>query len=151
MTRFPITGPALAAFLALLCLVLPLVAGDYYVSLGTEIAIMVLMLSSYRVVVLTGEWSFAHVVLQGVGAYTAAILAKDHGAPFPLSLAAGAVTAALVAGVLSFPLLKMRGFYFRWGPSPRPRQSGFCGASSNTSAAPRGSRASRPPISTWAA
>ncbi len=115
MTRSPISGPMLAAVLALSCLCLPLVAGDYYVSFGTEIAIMVLMLSSYRVVLLTGEWSFAHVVLQGVGAYTAAILVKDHGAPFPVSLAAGALTAALVAGLLSFPLLKMRGFYFLMG------------------------------------
>lgn len=93
----------------------PLIVGSYYVSLATEIAIMVLLLASYRIVVLTGEWSFAHVVLQGVGAYTAAILVKDHGAPFPLSLLAGAATAAAVAAVLSFPLLKMRGFYFLMG------------------------------------
>lgn len=93
----------------------PLVAGDYYVSFSTEIAIMVLMLSSYRMVVLTGEWSFAHVVLQGVGAYTAAIMVKDWGAPFPVSLVAGAFVAGAVAAVLSFPLLKMRGFYFLMG------------------------------------
>lgn len=96
-------------------LAVPVVAGDYYVSFATEIAIMVLMLSSYRIVVLTGEWSFAHVVLQGVGAYTAAILVKDHGAPFPVSLAAGALAAMVVAAFLSFPLLKMRGFYFLMG------------------------------------
>ncbi|KQV39338.1 MULTISPECIES: branched-chain amino acid ABC transporter permease [unclassified Rhizobium] len=95
--------------------IVPLVAGDYYVSFSTEIAIMILMLSSYRMVVLTGEWSFAHVVLQGVGAYTAAIMVKDWGAPFPVSLVAGAVVAAAVAAVLSFPLLKMRGFYFLMG------------------------------------
>jgi branched-chain amino acid transport system permease protein len=93
----------------------PLVAGDYYVSFSTEIAIMVLMLSSYRIVVLTGEWSFAHVVLQGVGAYCAAIMVKDWGAPFPVSLLAGAVVAGVVAAILSFPLLKMRGFYFLMG------------------------------------
>lgn len=93
----------------------PLVTGDYYVSFSTEIAIMVLMLSSYRMVVLTGEWSFAHVVLQGVGAYTAAIMVKDWGAPFPISLVAGAVVAGAVAAILSFPLLKMRGFYFLMG------------------------------------
>jgi len=94
---------------------IPLILGDYYVSFSTEIAIMVLMLSSYRIVILTGEWSFAHVVLQGVGAYTAAILMKDWGAPFVVSLFAGAIVAALVAAVLSFPLLKMRGFYFLMG------------------------------------
>lgn len=105
MALFAIAGAAMV----------PLVAGDYYVSFSTEIAIMVLMLSSYRMVVLTGEWSFAHVVLQGVGAYTAAIMVKDWGAPFPVSLIAGAVVAGAVAAVLSFPLLKMRGFYFLMG------------------------------------
>jgi len=93
----------------------PFVAGDYYVSFATEIAIMVLMLSSYRIVVLTGEWSFAHVVLQGAGAYTAAIMVKDHGASFPVSLVAGSIVAAAIAAVLSIPLLKMRGFYFLMG------------------------------------
>ncbi len=101
--------------LAICAIAVPFVAGDYYVSFATEIAIMVLMLSSYRIVVLTGEWSFAHVVLQGVGAYTAAIMVKDHGAPFPVSLIAGALVAAAIAAILSFPLLKMRGFYFLMG------------------------------------
>lgn len=105
----------ISAALALAAIAVPFVAGSYYVSFATEIAIMVLLLSSYRIVVLTGEWSFAHVVLQGVGAYTAAILVKDHGAPFSVSLVAGAAMAAAVAAVLSFPLLKMRGFYFLMG------------------------------------
>jgi branched-chain amino acid transport system permease protein len=106
---------AFTILLAICAISVPFVAGDYYVSFATEIAIIVLMLSSYRIVVLTGEWSFAHVVLQGVGAYTAAILVKDHGAPFPVSLIAGSLVAAAIAAVLSFPLLKMRGFYFLMG------------------------------------
>ena len=102
------------AFLAAAAL-LPAVTGDYYTAFGTEIAITVLMLSSYRIIVLTGEWSFAHVVLQGVGAYTAAILVKDLEWPFPVTLAAGAAMAALVAALLSYPLLRMKGFYFLMG------------------------------------
>jgi branched-chain amino acid transport system permease protein len=94
---------------------LPSVASEYFTAFGTEITITVLMLSSYRIVILTGEWSFAHVVLQGVGAYTAAILVKDLGLPFPLTLAAGAAMAAIVAGILSYPLLRMKGFYFLMG------------------------------------
>ena len=108
-------GAFVIAGLVMAACAVPFVTGDYYVSFAIEIAIMILMLSSYRMVVLTGEWSFAHVVLQGVGAYTAAILVKDWGAPFPVSLLAGALMAATVAGVLSFPLLKMRGFYFLMG------------------------------------
>ncbi|MFC4625222.1 branched-chain amino acid ABC transporter permease [Daeguia caeni] len=105
----------LVTILAVAAIAVPLLAGDYYTSFSTEIAIVVLMLSSYRIVVLTGEWSFAHVVLQGVGAYTAAIMVKDYGASFPIVLLAGAAASAIIAGILSFPLLKMRGFYFLMG------------------------------------
>jgi branched-chain amino acid transport system permease protein len=107
------TGVAIVMIAA--AVLLPLVAGDYFTAFGTEIAITVLMLSSYRIIVLTGEWSFAHVVLQGVGAYTAAILVKDLGWPFPATLAAGAAMSALVAAMLSYPLLRMKGFYFLMG------------------------------------
>ncbi|HUQ36730.1 MAG TPA: branched-chain amino acid ABC transporter permease [Aestuariivirga sp.] len=94
---------------------IPSIAGDYYISFATEITIVILLLSSYRIVVLTGEWSFAHVVLQGVGAYTAALCAKKLGAPFPLSLMMGALATASVAAILSVPLLRMKGFYFLMG------------------------------------
>lgn len=108
-------GIVMGVALLVAAALLPAVSGDYYTSFGTEIAITVLMLSSYRIIVLTGEWSFAHVVLQGVGAYTAAILVKDFGCPFPVTLAAGAAMTALVAALLSYPLLRMKGFYFLMG------------------------------------
>jgi branched-chain amino acid transport system permease protein len=112
----PERRPAAVALLAIAAAALiPTLFGDYYTAFCTEIAITVLMLASYRIIVLTGEWSFAHVVLQGVGAYTAAILSKSYGWPFPLTLMAGAVMAAVVAGLLSYPLLRMKGFYFLMG------------------------------------
>lgn len=112
----PHRRPACLALLAIFAAALiPTLFGDYYTAFCTEIAITVLMLASYRIIVLTGEWSFAHVVLQGVGAYTAAILSKSYGWPFPLTLVAGALMAALVAGLLSYPLLRMKGFYFLMG------------------------------------
>ncbi|MDZ7788368.1 MAG: hypothetical protein U5K73_09675 [Halofilum sp. (in: g-proteobacteria)] len=37
----------------------------------------VLMVVSYRLVTLTGEWSLIHVVMQGVGAYAAALFARS--------------------------------------------------------------------------
>lgn len=112
----PQSRPAALALLAIAAAsLIPTLFGDYYTAFCTEIAITVLMLASYRIIVLTGEWSFAHVVLQGVGAYTAAILSKSYGWPFPLTLAAGALMAACIAGLLSYPLLRMKGFYFLMG------------------------------------
>ena len=77
--------------------------------------INVLLVVSYRLLTLTGEWSLGHVVIMGVGAYASALCAKAVGLPVPLAMLMGAVVAALVAFVLSFPLFRMKGFYFLIG------------------------------------
>jgi branched-chain amino acid transport system permease protein len=84
-----------------------------------EIAVFLLMnvllVVSYRLLTLTGEWSLAHAVIMGVGAYASAIYAKEVDIPVPLAMLLGAATAGLVAYVLSFPLFRMKGFYFLIG------------------------------------
>lgn len=79
------------------------------------LVINVLVVVSYRLLTLTGEWSLAHVVLMGVGAYASALLAKRVGVPVPPAMLLGAATAALAAWILSFPLLRMKAFYFLIG------------------------------------
>ena len=79
------------------------------------LVINVLLVTSYRLLTLTGEWSLAHVVIMGVGAYGSALVSKDLAWPVPLSMLVGAVMAALVAFLLSFPLFRMKGFYFLIG------------------------------------
>jgi branched-chain amino acid transport system permease protein len=79
------------------------------------LVINVLLVVSYRMQTLTGEWSLGHVVIMGVGGYASALFAKALGIPVPISMLLGAVTAAAVAYVLSFPLLRMKGFYFLIG------------------------------------
>ena len=77
--------------------------------------INVLVVASYRLLTLTGEWSLGHVVIMGVGAYASALLSKRLGIYVPASMLLGAVTAAMVALALSFPLFRMKGFYFLIG------------------------------------
>ncbi len=79
------------------------------------LAINVLLVSSYRLLTLTGEWSLAHVVIMGVGAYGSALISKELGVPVPLAMLAGACLAGLLAFLLSFPLFRMKGFYFLIG------------------------------------
>ena len=79
------------------------------------LVINVLLVSSYRLLTLTGEWSLAHVVIMGVGAYGSALISKELAWPVPLSMLAGSSIAALVAFLLSFPLFRMKGFYFLIG------------------------------------
>lgn len=97
-----------------------LIALPYLLSFSQkEIAVFlvinVLVVVSYRLLTLTGEWSLAHVVIVGVGGYASALLAKQVGVPVPLAMLLGAFVAALVALVLSFPLFRMKAFYFLIG------------------------------------
>ncbi len=79
------------------------------------LVINVLLVTSYRLLTLTGEWSLGHVVIMGVGAYSSALYTKELGVYVPVSMLLGAVTAALLAVLLSFPLFRMKGFYFLIG------------------------------------
>ena len=79
------------------------------------LAINILLVSSYRLLTLTGEWSLAHVVIMGVGAYTSALLTKAVGLYVPLGIIVGGVAAGLIAFALSYLLFRMKGFYFLIG------------------------------------
>ncbi|MDE0696873.1 MAG: branched-chain amino acid ABC transporter permease, partial [Boseongicola sp.] len=79
------------------------------------LTINVLVVASYRLLTLTGEWSLGHVVIMGVGAYASALLSKRLGIYVPAAMLLGAGTAAMVALALSFPLFRMKGFYFLIG------------------------------------
>lgn len=79
------------------------------------LTINVLLVSTYRLLTLTGEWSLGHVVIMGVGAYASALYTKEFGVFVPVSMLLSGITAALIAILLSFPLFRMKGFYFLIG------------------------------------
>jgi branched-chain amino acid transport system permease protein len=79
------------------------------------LTINILLVSSYRLLTLTGEWSLGHVVIMGVGAYASALLTKKLGVYVPVSILLGGIISALLAVALSFPLFRMKGFYFLIG------------------------------------
>ena len=58
-----------------------------------------------------GMASMAHAAFFGIGAYTTALFARDLGLPFPLTMLVAIVVTALVAGVVTFPALRVRGEY----------------------------------------
>ncbi|WP_297767938.1 branched-chain amino acid ABC transporter permease [uncultured Roseovarius sp.] len=79
------------------------------------LVINILLVTSYRLLTLTGEWSLGHVVIMGVGAYASALVSKELGVNVPVSILLGGITSALLAVLLSFPLFRMKGFYFLIG------------------------------------
>lgn len=106
--------------LAILALGTLIIAAPHLLSFSQQellvlLTINVLVVSSYRLLTLTGEWSLAHVVMMGVGAYGSALCAKSLGFPVPIAMIAGALVAGATAGLLSFPLFRMKGFYFLIG------------------------------------
>lgn len=77
--------------------------------------INVLVVVSYRLVTLTGEWSLIHAVMMGVGAYTSAMLTKFLGLSFWFALPLAGLVAGISAMLLSYPLFRMTQFYFLIG------------------------------------
>ncbi len=110
-------GKRLTGFAILLAalLALPHFLQFHHQDLLIFLTINVLVVTSYRLVTLTGEWSLIHAVMMGVGGYTATLLFKHLGAGMWLTLPLAGIVAALIAAALCFPLFRMTQFYFLIG------------------------------------
>jgi branched-chain amino acid transport system permease protein len=111
----PAAGWLFAAVLTAALIAMPHFLSYSQKEIAVLLVINVLLVMSYRLMTLTGEWSLVHVVIMGVGAYASALMSKSLGVPVPLSMLLGACTAGAVAALLSFPLFRMKGFYFLIG------------------------------------
>lgn len=59
----------------------------------------------------TGQLSLGHAAFCSIGAYSAAILVINTGAPFAAAILFGGITAALAGILLGIPILRLRGDY----------------------------------------
>ena len=103
----------IAIVLAVVC-VLPFILRPYQLDFLIFMFINIILVVSYRFIAITGEFSLAHAVIMGVGAYASALLAALPISPW-ISMPLGGVAAAAIAYILSFPLFRMKGFYFLIG------------------------------------
>jgi len=100
-----------AVFAALL--LLPMVLGEFWVLVLTEILIMGLFAVSFNMIFgYMGQLSFGHAAYYGVGAYTTGLLMVKFGLPLGLSLLASMVMAGAVALVLGYFCIRLTGIYF---------------------------------------
>jgi ABC-type branched-subunit amino acid transport system permease subunit len=67
-----VLAAALAVFLGLV----PFVGGDYYAHIGILVFLNVTLVLGYRLLCLTGLYSFCHIAFFGIGAYTSALLSS---------------------------------------------------------------------------
>ncbi|CAM5774959.1 hypothetical protein LMIY3S_04783 [Labrys miyagiensis] len=104
--------PALIV-VALLALVPLLSPSNRLLSLAISAGINIVALYGLSVLFgQTGILSMGHAALVGVGAYAAALLARDYGLGFWTALPLGGVLAAIAAAVIGIPSLRVSGHHF---------------------------------------
>jgi branched-chain amino acid transport system permease protein len=96
----------------LLAVFLPLIGNDYYVYLFALVFTNVILASSLRPSLMCGQLNIGHSGFMSIGAYTSALLAKNLGMPFEISLLCGALLAAVIGLAIGYPALRLRGVYF---------------------------------------
>jgi branched-chain amino acid transport system permease protein len=92
---------------------LPLVAGNYALTVGAEIAIFVIFAASLHFLMAVGGLaSFGHAAYFGLGAYGVAFLAKLAGFPMIVSLLLGPLLGLFGAAIFGFFAVQLSGVYF---------------------------------------
>jgi branched-chain amino acid transport system permease protein len=98
--------------LILFIVIVPLVFGEYYLSIINLVLISIVGALGLNILVgYTGQISIGHGAFMSVGAYTAANLAVRAGLPFWITLPAGGLMAALIGAVVGIPSLRIKGLY----------------------------------------
>jgi branched-chain amino acid transport system permease protein len=110
---FDVPSKLLALLLFMLLLVIPATRPSSYVLLILIIAyIYALFAASWDLLVgRAGQVSLGHALFFGIAAYTSAILSKFYGLPIWATIPLGMLLCALVALLLGFPSLRVKGPY----------------------------------------
>jgi branched-chain amino acid transport system permease protein len=102
-------GALLLAALA----VYPAFGTGYGVRAVQQIFMWVALAGSWNLISgLTGYVSFGHVAFFGAGAYAGSILIAGAGWPWPVAALAGGAAAVVLAVVIGYPCLRLKGPYF---------------------------------------
>ncbi len=102
----------LALLILVAVVVLPLWGSNYLLRVASVVAVFAILALSLTLVSGTaGQVSLGQAGLFAIGAYTSALLTKEHAWPFWLALPAAGGMAALVAAVIVSPVLRLRGHY----------------------------------------
>ena len=91
--------------------VMPLLPARYPLALAVATSIAVGALSLNLLVGYAGQISLGHGALLGVGSYAAGLATSGAGLPMWLALPIAALVSGLIALVIGFPALRLRGLY----------------------------------------
>ncbi len=104
---------AAPAAVALALAAYPAVASGYGVRATLQVFMWIVLAGSWNLISgLTGYVSFGHVAFFGAGAYAGAILMSKAGWPWLAAALVGGVAAVVLALVIGYPCLRLKGPYF---------------------------------------
>lgn len=86
-----------------------------WINIFITIVINIVVAVSMRVILVSGNMSFAHGAFMGVGAYTAGMLALYLDLPFFITIPAGAILAAVIGVLTGWPFARLKNMYFAMG------------------------------------
>ena len=86
-----------------------------WINMFITIVINMVVAVSMRVILISGNMSFAHGAFMGVGAYTAGMLALYLNMPLYVTIPAAAILAAIVGVLTGWPFARLKNMYFAMG------------------------------------
>ncbi len=100
------------AIVLALAAALPFVVANYWLRVWTTVLMFVAVAQGLNIIVgFAGYHAFGNAAFFGVGAYATGVL-MSMGVPFLATLPVAALVSALIAAVVGYPLLRLRGHYF---------------------------------------
>lgn len=112
-TRYVITLLALVIVYGLIILLVNQgIVSEYILRLMKQIGIFLIAALGLNLILgFTGQFTMGHAAFMSIGAYGSAIMTKNFNMPFPIALIVGIVFSAILAALIGYPILRLKGDY----------------------------------------
>lgn len=98
--------------IGLLLIVPQFVRDPRWMHLVIMTGLYIILAGGLRLIMSTGQVSFAHAAFWGIGAYTSTLLVMRLGVSFWIALPLSGLVGAIVASLIGYPCLRLKGPYF---------------------------------------
>jgi branched-chain amino acid transport system permease protein len=104
--------PRCAAILLAAIVVAPWFSGPFVLHLAVLACLNVIVVNGLALISRAGQLSLGHAAFVAIGAYVAVLAQRELALPFGVGMLLGIAAAALVAGLLGWVVLRLKGVYF---------------------------------------
>lgn len=88
------------------------VIDNYNLRLMKQIGIFIIAALGLNLILgFTGQFTMGHAAFMSIGAYSSAIMTKNFNLPFIAALIVGIILAGILAGLIGYPILRLKGDY----------------------------------------